>query len=115
MKDILIAHRGEPENWPENSLPGYQAVLEAGAPDFTPVATRADDPALDDAQGALGHFQLGAVVTADVGEPALERSVNRRLGADLRLHLLEGEVAVVERQRLRVLVQLAREAAGGVR
>jgi glycerophosphoryl diester phosphodiesterase len=31
MKDILIAHRGEPENWPENSLPGYQAVLEAGA------------------------------------------------------------------------------------
>lgn len=31
MKDILIAHRGEPESWPENSLAGYRAVLEAGA------------------------------------------------------------------------------------
>ena len=31
MKEILIAHRGEPENWPENSLAGYRAVLEAGA------------------------------------------------------------------------------------
>jgi len=27
----LIAHRGEPESWPENSLAGYAAVLEAGA------------------------------------------------------------------------------------
>jgi glycerophosphoryl diester phosphodiesterase len=27
----LIAHRGEPVNWPENSLAGYRAVLEAGA------------------------------------------------------------------------------------
>jgi len=27
----LIAHRGEPESWPENSLTGYAAVLEAGA------------------------------------------------------------------------------------
>ena len=31
MRDILIAHRGEPESWPENSLAGYRAVLEAGA------------------------------------------------------------------------------------
>lgn len=31
MRDILIAHRGEPESWPENSLVGYRAVLEAGA------------------------------------------------------------------------------------
>jgi glycerophosphoryl diester phosphodiesterase len=31
MKSILIAHRGEPETWPENSLPGFQSVLEAGA------------------------------------------------------------------------------------
>ncbi len=28
---MLIAHRGEPESWPENSLTGYRAVLEAGA------------------------------------------------------------------------------------
>jgi glycerophosphoryl diester phosphodiesterase len=27
----LIAHRGEPESWPENSLAGYEAVLRAGA------------------------------------------------------------------------------------
>jgi glycerophosphoryl diester phosphodiesterase len=31
LKSVLIAHRGEPANWPENSLAGYQAVLKAGA------------------------------------------------------------------------------------
>ncbi|MGB5261785.1 MAG: glycerophosphodiester phosphodiesterase family protein [Gammaproteobacteria bacterium] len=31
MIDILIAHRGEPETWPENSLTGYREVLQAGA------------------------------------------------------------------------------------
>jgi len=31
MNFPLIAHRGEPEGWPENSLAGYQAALEAGA------------------------------------------------------------------------------------
>jgi glycerophosphoryl diester phosphodiesterase len=31
MRSVLIAHRGEPESWPENSLAGFQAVLEAGA------------------------------------------------------------------------------------
>ena len=31
MIDILIAHRGEPETWPENSLIGYREVLRAGA------------------------------------------------------------------------------------
>ena len=31
MNSILIAHRGEPETWPENSLVGYDAVLSAGA------------------------------------------------------------------------------------
>jgi len=31
MKPILIGHRGEPETWPENSLLGFQSVLEAGA------------------------------------------------------------------------------------
>jgi glycerophosphoryl diester phosphodiesterase len=31
MKPELIAHRGEPENYPENSLEGYRAVLGAGA------------------------------------------------------------------------------------
>ncbi len=31
MKAILIAHRGEPESWPENSLTGFRSVLEAGA------------------------------------------------------------------------------------
>ena len=30
MNSILIAHRGEPETWPENSLVGYEAVLSAG-------------------------------------------------------------------------------------
>ena len=31
MIDVLIAHRGEPETWPENSLTGYREVLRAGA------------------------------------------------------------------------------------
>ena len=31
MIDVLIAHRGEPETWPENSLTAYREVLRAGA------------------------------------------------------------------------------------
>lgn len=31
MNSRLIAHRGEPEHWPENSLAGFRAVLAAGA------------------------------------------------------------------------------------
>jgi glycerophosphoryl diester phosphodiesterase len=31
MNMQLVAHRGEPENLPENSLEGYRTVLEAGA------------------------------------------------------------------------------------
>jgi glycerophosphoryl diester phosphodiesterase len=31
MRSILIGHRGEPDSWPENSLLGFQSVLEAGA------------------------------------------------------------------------------------
>lgn len=31
MKSTLIGHRGEPESWPENSLPGFRSILEAGA------------------------------------------------------------------------------------
>lgn len=31
MKSVLIGHRGEPDNWPENSLGGFEAVLAAGA------------------------------------------------------------------------------------
>lgn len=31
MKSSLIAHRGDPLAYPENSLPGYEAALQAGA------------------------------------------------------------------------------------
>ena len=31
MKSVLIAHRGEPLHCPENSLPGFQSALQAGA------------------------------------------------------------------------------------
>ena len=31
MSLMLIGHRGEPDNWPENSLAGFEAVLAAGA------------------------------------------------------------------------------------
>jgi glycerophosphoryl diester phosphodiesterase len=31
MKSFLVAHRGEPAHWPENSLPGFHAALQAGA------------------------------------------------------------------------------------
>lgn len=30
-RDVLVAHRGEPAHQPENSLPGFRTVLEAGA------------------------------------------------------------------------------------
>ena len=30
MIEVLIAHRGEPETWPENSLTGFREVLAAG-------------------------------------------------------------------------------------
>ena len=31
MRTILIGHRGEPSSYPENSLAGFEAVLQAGA------------------------------------------------------------------------------------
>ena len=31
MTSTLIGHRGEPDNWPENSLAGFEAVLADGA------------------------------------------------------------------------------------
>ena len=31
MTSALIGHRGEPDNWPENSIAGFEAVLAAGA------------------------------------------------------------------------------------
>jgi glycerophosphoryl diester phosphodiesterase len=31
MKQILIAHRGEPERWPENSTAGFRQALNGGA------------------------------------------------------------------------------------
>lgn len=31
MTPVFIAHRGEPESFPENSIAGYEAVLQAGA------------------------------------------------------------------------------------
>jgi len=31
MKGRLVAHRGEPDSWPENSLAGFRAALAAGA------------------------------------------------------------------------------------
>jgi glycerophosphoryl diester phosphodiesterase len=31
VKTFLIGHRGEPENYPENSLAGFRAALDAGA------------------------------------------------------------------------------------
>jgi len=31
MQSILIGHRGEPTSYPENSLSGFEAVLQAGA------------------------------------------------------------------------------------
>jgi len=47
MKSPFVAHRGEPVSWPENSLAGYQAVLEAGA-DFieTDIQITADGVAV---------------------------------------------------------------------
>jgi len=99
----LIAHRGEPETWPENSLAGFAGVLAAGARhietdvQFTRdgVAVLCHDPSLARMTGHdldIATTDYASMRDLPAGEPG-------RFGesfADLRLARLEEFVALLQ-------------------
>jgi glycerophosphoryl diester phosphodiesterase len=102
MRLTLIAHRGEPETWPENSLAGFAGVLAAGAQHIeTDVQLTRDGIAVLSHDASLarmtGHdleiatTDYAAMQDLPAGEPG-------RFGAryaDLRLARLEDFVALL--------------------
>jgi glycerophosphoryl diester phosphodiesterase len=106
MQDIsltLIAHRGEPGTWPENSLAGFAGVLEAGAQyietdvQFTRdgIAVLSHDPCLARMTGHdldIATSDYDAICDLPAGEPG-------RFGtrfASLRLVRLQEFVALLQ-------------------
>ena len=104
MYDLtLIAHRGEPETWPENSLAGFAGVLAAGACHIETdvqltrdgVAVLSHDPSLARISGhdlEIATSDYAAMRDLPAGEPD-------RFGirfADLRLARLEEFVALLQ-------------------
>jgi glycerophosphoryl diester phosphodiesterase len=99
----LVAHRGEPETWPENSLAGFAGVLAAGARhietdvQFTHdgVAVLSHDPSL---ARMTGHDLV--IATTDYADmrdlPAGEPGRFGTRYADLRLARLEDFVALLQ-------------------
>jgi glycerophosphoryl diester phosphodiesterase len=101
---ILIAHRGEPETWPENTLAGFAGALAAGAShietdvQFTRdgVAVLSHDPSLARITGhdlEIATTDYAAIRDLPAGEPG-------RFGtryADLRLATLEEFVTLLQR------------------
>jgi len=99
----LVAHRGEPETWPENSLAGFASVLAAGARhietdvQFTRdgVAVLSHDPSLARITGhdmEIAATDYAAMRDLPAGEPG-------RFGArftDLRLATLEEFVTLLQ-------------------
>jgi len=96
----LIAHRGYPQSYPENTLPSLEAALRLGASsvefdvqlsgDAVPMVIH--DETLDrttDAHGPVAEWLSGALAGVDAGEPA-------RLGARFRATALPTLAAVVE-------------------
>ena len=81
MYDLtLIAHRGEPETWPENSLAGFAGVLAAGARHIETdvqltrdgVAVLSHDPSLDRMTGhdlVIATSDYAAMRDLPAGEP----------------------------------------------
>ena len=103
MRLTLIAHRGEPETWPENSLAGFAGVLAAGAQHIeTDVQLTRDGIAVLSHDSSLarvtGHdlevatTDFAAIRNLPAGEPG-------RFGArfaDLRLARLEEFVELLQ-------------------
>jgi glycerophosphoryl diester phosphodiesterase len=99
----LIAHRGEPETWPENSLAGFAGVLVAGARYIETdvqltrdgIAVLSHDPTLARITGHdldIATTDFAAMRGLSAGEPG-------RFGtryADLRLTRLEEFVALLQ-------------------
>lgn len=99
----LVAHRGEPETWPENSLAGFAGVLAAGARYIETdvqltrdgVAVLSHDPSLARMTGhelIIATSDYAAMCDLPAGEPG-------RFGsryADLRLARLEEFVALLQ-------------------
>jgi glycerophosphoryl diester phosphodiesterase len=99
----LIAHRGEPETWPENSLAGFAGVLEAGAQhietdvQFTRdgIAVLSHDPCLTRMTGHdldIATNDYDAICDLPAGEPG-------RFGtrfSSLRLARLQEFVALLQ-------------------
>lgn len=99
----LIAHRGEPETWPENSLAGFTGVLAAGARyietdvQFTRdgIAVLSHDPSLARMTGHdldIATTDYASMRDLPAGEP--DRFGTRF--ADLRLVRLEEFVALLQ-------------------
>jgi glycerophosphoryl diester phosphodiesterase len=100
---ILIAHRGEPATWPENSLAGFAGVLAAGARyietdvQFTRdgIAVLSHDPSLARMTGHdldIATTDYASMRDLSAGEP--ERFGTRY--TDLRLARLEEFVALLQ-------------------
>ena len=99
----LIAHRGEPETWPENSLAGFAGVLAAGARHIETdvqltrdgVAVLSHDPSL---ARMTGHDL--EIATSDYASmrdlPACEPERFGSRFVDLRLARLEEFVALLQ-------------------
>jgi glycerophosphoryl diester phosphodiesterase len=118
MKTILIGHRGEPSSYPENSLAGFEAVLQAGAACIeTDVQLTADgvavlshDPDVVRLTGkdyVVMRTDYATLKQLPAGHP--ERFGTRF--ADLRLARL-GELAALLKRwpRARVLVEVKQDS-----
>lgn len=118
MKTLLIAHRGEPEHWPENSLAGFRAVLEAGAHYLeTDVQLTADDvPVLShdaDLLRVTGQdIEIARTRWADIaGLPAGEPGRFGDRFADERIMRLTDLVALLQDwPQVRVFVEIKGES-----
>jgi glycerophosphoryl diester phosphodiesterase len=118
MQSILIGHRGEPSSYPENSLPGFETVLQAGAAYIeTDVQLTADGvPVLShdpDVVKLTGHdyvvMQTDYAILSQLPAGYPERFGTRF--ADSRLARL-GELAALLKRwpRTRVLVEVKQES-----
>jgi len=120
MQSILIGHRGEPTSYPENSLSGFEAVLQAGAVYIeTDVQITADGvPVLchdPDVSRLTGHEDV--VMQTDYATlRRLPAGYPARFGtrfADARISRL-GELASLLKRwpRARALVEVKQDSIG---
>jgi glycerophosphoryl diester phosphodiesterase len=118
MQTILIGHRGEPSSYPENSLAGFEAVLQAGAAYIeTDVQITADGiPVLchdPDVVRMTGHDDV--VMQTDYATLSrLSAGYQARFGtrfADARISRL-GELASLLKRwpRARVLIEVKQDS-----